>query len=188
MSGSLPADWLAPYSARMNRAIEAMERDLRRVQTGRASATLVESLQVDHRGARLPLGAMASISAPDPRQLLIEPWDPSAVLAVAKAIAHSSIGLSPQIGGGALRLYLPALSAERREELVHAVEERGRTALVEVRAVRHDALTEARPRGTPGRAGDDVTREVKRLERLVAAVTNRVEAAVAARSEELRRL
>lgn len=187
MSGSLLVAWLAPYAARMDRAIEALERDLRRVQTGRASATLVESLQVDHRGARLPLGAMASISVPDPRQLLIEPWDPSAVLAIAKAIAHSSLGVAPQIGGGALRLYVPALSAERREELVHAVEDRGRQAQVDIRAIRHEALAAVRPRGRAV-GGDEAARELKRLERLVEAGNARIGAAVAARAAELRRM
>ena len=188
MSVSQESDWLAPFAEQMKQAITAMQRDFRRVQTGRASAALVEHIQVDHRGVRASLEAVATITAPEPRLIVIQPWDRSAVLAVAKAISHSGIGLSPTLGGSAIRLYIPALSAERRTEMAGLITERARAAQVEIRRLRHEALAVIRPRGAAKQVDDGVARELKRLDALADGFVTEVDRLTAAKAAELQRL
>jgi ribosome recycling factor len=188
MPATRDSDWLAPFAERMKQAITAMERDFRRVQIGRASAALVEHIQVDHRGVRAPLEALATVTAPEPRLIVIEPWDRSALLAVAKAISHSGIGLSPALGGSAIRLYIPALSAERRAEMAGVITERARAAQVEIRRLRHEAIAVIRPRGAAKKVDDAVARELKRLDAITDGFIGEIDRLTAAKAAELQRL
>lgn len=124
----------------MSRALQAMERDFARLRTGAASASLFDDMHVDHRGRRARLIEVASITVPDPRQIVIVPWDPASLRAIGAAISQSRIGLTPTVDGQAIRLYVPGMTEERRREIVHLVEKRMDQARVDIRALRHEGL------------------------------------------------
>src|SRR5262245_12961061 len=107
-----------PLDARMSAAVVAMERDFNHVRTGRASTAIVERLGVDYYGTSTPLNQLASISVPEPHQIVIQPWDRGVLGAIEKAIQRSDIGLTPNVDGTVVRLNIPPLTEERRMELV----------------------------------------------------------------------
>ena len=167
MIAGMSAEVLASTEQKMARALAAMERDFERIRTGGASAHLVDAIHVDHQGRRARLVELASITIPDPRQIVIHPWDPSSLRAIGTAISQGRIGLTPTIDGSAIRLYVPAMSEERRRELVGLVHKRMEQARVEIRALRHEALAAIRARDPKRLVGsDDVHRETALLQRM----------------------
>jgi ribosome recycling factor len=129
---------LGEAEARMKRAVEALEEDLGGIRTGRASPALVERLHVDYYGTMTPLNQMATIAAPEPRLLTIRPWDPRGMAAIEKAILASDLGLTPSNDGQVIRLPIPVLTEERREELIKLAARRCEEARVEIRNIRRD--------------------------------------------------
>jgi ribosome recycling factor len=130
---------LIEIEPKMQRAVEAMERDFSGVRTGRASTALVERITVDYYGAQTPLNQVAGISTPDPHLIVIQPWDRSVLSAIEKAITKSDIGLMPNVDGTVVRLNVPPLTEERRKEMVKQVRRRTEQARVEVRNHRREA-------------------------------------------------
>jgi ribosome recycling factor len=151
---------LLAAEGRMALVIAALERDLQKIRVGGASGSVIDAIQVDHLGRRARLIELATVTIPDPRQIVIRPWDPGSLRAIGTAISQSKIGLTPTIDGGAIRLYVPALTEERRNELAGLVRKRVERAHVELRTVRHEALALVRKRagGT-----DMVHRDVEQL-------------------------
>lgn len=131
-------DILKDAEMRMHSAIQALEDDLATIRTGRASPALVEKMQVDYFGSPTPLIQLATISVPDPRALLIRPFDPSSLKAIERAILASDLGLTPNNDGKSIRLNLPPLTEERRRELVKVVHNRLEETRVAIRNVRRD--------------------------------------------------
>lgn len=129
---------------RMKGAIQALEEDLAGIRTGRASPALIERLAVDYYGTPTPLIQLSSISVPEPRSLLIRPFDPSTLKAIERAILASDLGLTPNNDGKSIRLNLPPLTEERRRELVKVVHNRVEEARVAVRNIRRDAIRDLR--------------------------------------------
>ena len=125
---------------RMLKSVEALQDDLLSIRTGRASPALVEKLPVEYYGSATPLNQMASIAAPEPRLLVIRPWDPSALADIERAILKSDLGLTPMNDGMLIRLSIPRLTEERRRELVKVVSRRVEEARIAVRNLRRDAL------------------------------------------------
>ena len=125
---------------RMRKSVEALQDDLLSIRTGRASPALVEKLPVEYYGTATPLNQMASIAAPEPRLLVIRPWDPSALADIERAILRSDLGLTPMNDGMLIRLSIPRLTEERRRELVKVVSRRVEEARIAVRNLRRDAL------------------------------------------------
>lgn len=130
--------------ARMKGAIQALEEDLNGIRTGRASPALIERLQVEYYGGPTPLIQLASISVPEPRSLLIKPFDISCLKAIERAIQASDLGLTPNNDGKSIRLNLPPLTEERRRELVKVVHNRVEEARVAARNVRRDSIRDLR--------------------------------------------
>ncbi|MEW6716003.1 MAG: ribosome recycling factor [Chloroflexota bacterium] len=128
----------------MRGAVQSLEDDLARIRTGRANPALVERISVDYYGMPTPLNQLASISVPEPRQLLIRPFDPGSLSNIERAILASDLGLTPSNDGHVVRLILPMLTEERRRELVKVVGQRVEEARVAVRNVRRDVLRELR--------------------------------------------
>jgi ribosome recycling factor len=125
---------------RMNKSAEALQDDLLGLRTGRASPALVEKLPVEYYGTMTPLNQMASIAVPEPRLLVIRPWDASVLADIERAILRSDLGLTPMNDGKLIRLSIPRLTEERRHELVKVVARRVEEARVSVRNLRRDAL------------------------------------------------
>lgn len=130
--------------ARMKGAIQALDEDLSGIRTGRASPALIERLQVEYYGTPTPLIQLASISVPEPRSLLIKPFDASSLKAIERAILASDLGLTPNNDGKSIRLNLPPLTEERRRDLVKVVHNRVEEARVAARNVRRDSIRDLR--------------------------------------------
>jgi ribosome recycling factor len=161
---------------KMQRAVEAMERDFAAIRTGRASTAIVERISVDYYGTATPLNQLAGISTPDAHLIVIQPWDRGALPAIEKAITKSDIGLVPNVDGTVVRLHVPPLSEERRLELVKQVRRRLEDARVEIRNFRReaaDALKHALRDGSLGQ--DEEHRELDGLQRLTDAFIEQAE-------------
>jgi ribosome recycling factor len=137
-------DILKEAETRMGKAVEALRYDLATIRTGRASPALVEWLKVEYYGTMTPLHQIAAISVPEPRLLAIRPWDPNALSAIEKAILKSDLGLTPNNDGKIIRLAIPPLTEERRQELVRLTHKRVEEARVAIRHCRRDALEDLR--------------------------------------------
>ena len=133
-------DVLSDASSRMGKTIESLKKDLATVRTGRATPALVDSIRVDYYGAPTPLKQIATISAPEARLLVIQPWDNSTIGEIKKAIQRSELGLNPSSDGNLIRLSIPPLSEERRKELVKVVHKKTEDGRVALRNIRRDAL------------------------------------------------
>lgn len=138
------ADLLKEIKERMRGAVQSLKEDLAAIRTGRASPSLVEKLHVEYYGQPTPLIQLASISVPEPRQLLIKPFDPNSIKDIERAIHSSDLGLTPNSDGKVLRLNLPQLTEERRKDLVKVVHARVEEAHVAVRNIRRDAIKDMR--------------------------------------------
>lgn len=138
------ADVLKETRARMNGAVQSLREDLSAIRTGRATPALIEKLSVEYYGQPTPLIQLASISVPEPRQLLIKPFDPGSVKDIEKAVQTSDLGITPNSDGKVIRLNLPPLTEERRRDLVKVVHARGEEAHVAVRNIRRDAIKDMR--------------------------------------------
>jgi ribosome recycling factor len=162
----MSAEVLSNAEHRMGRAIEAMQRDFQAVRTGRASTSLVERIHVDYYGTETPLNQLAGISVPEAHQIVIQPWDRSVLGAIEKAIIKSDIGLTPNVDGTVVRLNIPALTEERRKDLVRVVHKRMEEARVEIRNVRRDAADALKKEERDGSVGaDDARRQLDTLQR-----------------------
>lgn len=140
---------------KMGRAVEAMDRDLGSIRTGRASTGLVERIHVDYYGTQTPLNQLAGISIPEPHQIVIQPWDRSVLGAIERAITKSDIGLTPNVDSNVVRLNIPALTEERRHDLVRQVHKRMEEARVEIRNLRRDAADHLKKLEKDGDVGTD---------------------------------
>ncbi|HSO29030.1 MAG TPA: ribosome recycling factor [Candidatus Sulfomarinibacteraceae bacterium] len=157
---------VAAADHKMARAVEAMERDLVGMRTGRASTALVERIHVDYYGTQTALNQLAGISVPEPHQIVIQPWDRSVLGAIEKAILKSDIGLTPNVDGTVVRLNIPQLTEERRRDLVRVVHKRMEEARVEIRNLRRDAADHLKKLEREGEVGtDEVHRVLETIQR-----------------------
>lgn len=130
---------LAETRKRMRASLETLKKDLVTIRTGRANASLLDTVHVEYYGAVVPLNQMASISVPEPSMLMLTPFDKSAIKAIETGILKSELGLNPSNDGNVIRLPIPSLTEERRKELVKALHKMGEEIKTAVRNVRRDA-------------------------------------------------
>ena len=161
---------VAAADHKMARAVEAMERDLQGIRTGRASTSLVERIHVDYYGTQTALNQLAGISIPEAHQIVIQPWDRSVLGAIEKAIIKSDIGLTPNVDGTVVRLNIPQLTEERRRDLVRVVHKRMEEARVEIRNLRRDAADHLKKLEREGDLGTD---EAHKLLEVIQKTTDR---------------
>jgi ribosome recycling factor len=135
---------IADGRTRMEKAMEALHRELMAIRTGRAAPSLVERLPVEQYGTEMPLNQLANIAAPEARLITITPWDKSAINAIEKAIRKSELGLNPTSDGQLIRIAIPPLTEERRRALVKVVHTKVEEAKVAVRNIRRDAMSQAK--------------------------------------------
>ncbi|MEN6402678.1 MAG: ribosome recycling factor [Armatimonadia bacterium] len=124
---------------KMQHSIEATEREFGSIRTGRATPALLERIKVDYYGSEMPINQLGGISVPEPRQLLISPWDKAALPHIEKAILKSDLGLTPNSDGHTIRLEIPTLTEERRKELTKLVHHKTEEGKVAIRNLRRDA-------------------------------------------------
>lgn len=155
---------------RMQASIDALVRDLASIRTGRASPALVDRLMVDYYGTSTPLNQIAGVSAPEPRLLVIQPWDKGALSPIERAIQMSDLGLTPNSDGQVIRLTIPQLTEERRKELVRLVKSKVEEGKVSVRNVRRDGIDSLKELLKEKEIGED---EERRAEAEIQDITNR---------------
>ena len=127
---------------KMQKAVEGLKKDLATIRTGRASPALVEHIKVEYAGVTLPLNQIAGISVPEAKLLIIQPWDPGSIRGIEKAILTSDLGLNPTSDGKIIRISIPPLSEERRQELIKLVKHRVEERKVVIRNLRRDVMEE----------------------------------------------
>jgi ribosome recycling factor len=172
--------------ARMSDAVEAMDRDLNHIRTGRASTSLVERLQVDYYGTPTALNQLAGISVPEATTVVIQPWDRNALQPIERAIMKSDIGITPNVDGMVVRLNIPPLTEERRRDLVKLVHKRMEEAKVEIRNHRRDAVDATKKREKDGEIGaDEAHRELEAIEKSTHRWTDEVDRVGKAKEQEI---
>ena len=128
------------YEEKMKKSIDSVSADFASVRAGRANAAVLDRIMVDYYGSPTPIQQIAAIASPDPRSLVITPWDGSALKAIEKAIQNSDLGIHPQNDGKSVRLSFPQLTEERRKELVKQIRKYAETGKVAIRNIRRDAM------------------------------------------------
>jgi len=179
-------DVLNETKRKMDKVLEVMARDLSRVRTGRASVVLLEGIKVDCYGASMPISQVASLAAPEPRLLTVQPWDPSVLGDLEKAILKSDLGLTPMNDGKIIRLPIPALTTERRKELVKMVkkmEEEGKVALRNVRRDANEDLKEMKKEKLL--AEDETHRAQEEVQKITDDWTSKLETQAAEKEKEI---
>ncbi len=152
---------------RMEGAIEALRREFAGVRTGKASPALLDSVKVEAYGSTMPINQVGTVSAPEPRMLVVQPWDKSLIKAIEKGLRESDLGLNPSNDGQVIRIPIPALTEERRKEYVKMVHKLTEEARVAVRNVRRDANDEIKHRQKDeGLSEDDIRREQGEVQKL----------------------
>ena len=131
---------LASTKERMEKCLDSLERDYKTIRAGRANPSVLDKITVDYYGCPTPLNQMAAISVPEPKMIMIQPWDASTLRSIEKAINTSDLGINPTNDGKVIRLIFPPLTEERRKELVKDVAKRAEDAKVAIRNVRRDAM------------------------------------------------
>ena len=162
-------EFLADAKRRMDKSIEATHNEFNSIRTGRASPALLDRITIDYYGTPTPLKSLASIGAPEPRLLTIQPFDPGALKAIERAIQESDLGLTPSNDGKLIRLPIPTLTEERRKDLVRVGRRVAEDGKVPIRNVRRDVLQHLRDLVVNGDVGDD---EERRAEAQVQKVTD----------------
>ena len=154
-------EFLQDATRRMDRSIETTRTEFNGVRTGRASAALLDRITIDYYGTVTPLKNLATIGAPEPRLLTVQPFDPSQIKAIEKAIQESDLGLTPSNDGKVVRLPIPQLTEERRKELVKLVRRYGEEGKVAIRNVRRDVMKHLEELVRNGEVGDDEERRAE---------------------------
>jgi ribosome recycling factor len=162
-------EFLADAKRRMDRSIEATHVEFNSIRTGRASPALLDRVTIDYYGTPTPLNTLASISAPEARLLVVQPYDPGAIKNIERAIQESDLGLTPSNDGKVVRLPIPALTEERRKDLVKVVRRVAEDGKVAIRNVRRDVMQHLKELVVNGDVGDD---EERRAEQQVQKITD----------------
>ena len=152
---------LADAKSKMDKAFAALNHDFDHIRTGRASPAIIENVQVDAYGSMMPLNQCASITVPEPTQLLVKPWDKGLVKAVEKALVAASLGMAPNSDGHVIRLQLPPLSTERRKQLVGQAKDSCEKCKIAMRNIRRDALKHIETKGKEQKVSEDVVKKSK---------------------------
>jgi ribosome recycling factor len=163
----MTADLFTDAERRMQKAIDALKQDLAALRTGRASAGLLERISVDYYGTPTPINQVASISVPEARLLVIQPWDKKLLADIEKAIQKSDLGINPNNDGQVIRLNIPPMNEERRRDLVKSLHKKLDVHKVAVRNVRRDVQDKLRDREKKKEVSEDeLKRSTERLQKL----------------------
>ena len=158
------------YEDKMKKSIDSVAADFASVRAGRANAAVLDRIMVDYYGTPTPIQQIAAIASPDPRSLVITPWDGSALKAIEKAIQNSDLGINPQNDGKAIRLAFPQLTEERRKELVKQIRKYAEGGKVAVRNIRRDAMDDIKKKTKKSELTED---DQKKLEKELQDLTDK---------------
>jgi len=173
---------------RMDKTLQALRRDLATLRAGRASPALLEKVQAEYYGAMMPVNQLGSIHTPDPRTLVIQPWDKSALAAIERAILKSDLGLTPVNDGEVIRINIPPLTEERRLELVKSTRKLGEEAKVAIRNIRRDANDEIKKKEKSEISEDESRRHQEDIQKLTDRFIAEIDKMLAAKEKEITEL
>lgn len=176
-----------PYDEKIKQALEFFEGELRKIRTGRAHAGMLDGVQVEAYGSRMPLNQVASVTAPEPQMILITPFDPSHVVAISSAIRdNQSLGFNPSDDGKVVRVPVPSLTEERRLQLVRQVNDKVEEARIAIRNIRQDALKEAKKLKEGKEIGeDDYKRIEKEVDNIVAVAQSSIDSIAESKEKDV---
>ncbi len=155
---------------RMNKRVDGFHSELKTIRAGRANASVLDKISIDYYGSPTPVQQIGSISSPEPRMLVIQPWDASILGEIEKAIQKSEIGISPQNDGKVIRLNFPPLTEERRKELVKQVKKYSEEAKVQIRNIRRDSLEDFKAKKKASEITED---DLKNIEKDIQTLTDK---------------
>lgn len=171
---------------KMKKAVQATKEDFNTIRTGRARPSLVENIMVDYYGTQTPLQQLAKVVAPEPRLLVIEPWDKSALGDVEKAIMKANLGLNPNNDGNVIRINIPQLTEERRKELVKVVHEKAEKGRIAIRSIRHEANDKLKEMEKNGEISEDnYHRGLDNIQELTDEYVKKIDKMLAEKEEEI---
>ena len=174
------------YKEHMDKTISVLKQDLNTVRAGRANAALLDQVVVDYYGSPTPVKNLSNISVPDPRTLMITPFDPSSIKAIEKAIMTSNLGINPSNDGRNIRLVIPVVTEERRKELTKVIKKMGEDSKVAVRNSRRDANDTIKKLEKAGElTEDDVKDELDEVQKMTEKCMKEIDTIVAAKEKEL---
>jgi ribosome recycling factor len=180
------AELLEDATRRMDKSVEATQHEFNTVRTGRASAALLDRIHVDYYGQQTPIKQLATINVPEPRMLTIQPFDPSSVKAIERAVMESDLGLQPSNDGKLIRLPIPQLTEERRKDLVKVVRHLAEEGRVAVRNVRRDCMHHLKELVRDGDVGDDEERRAEeRLQKITDEHVHRIDDLLKRKEDEI---
>ena len=179
-------DLVTDATRRMDASVEHTQQEFNTVRTGRASAALLDRIQVDYYGQATPLKQLATINVPESRMLTVQPFDPSSLKSIEKAVLESDLGLQPSNDGKIIRLPIPQLTEERRKELVKVARQMAEDGRVAVRNVRRDVMHHLKELVDKGEVGsDEEHRAEERVQKLTDEHTNRIDDLLKRKEEEI---
>ena len=177
---------LADTESHMQKAVAATQRSLNTIRTGRANATLLDRIEVEYYGTPTPLRSLANVSTPDASTITIQPFDPSSLGDIEKAILMSDLGLTPNNDGSAVRLNIPPLTEERRKELVKMASKLSEDGKVSIRNIRRDAVDKAKKQGKSGEVSEDEALDLQdQIQDLTKKYTAEIEKILAEKEKEI---
>lgn len=177
---------IAQARDRMDKSLEAVRREFGSVRSGKATTALLDSVRVDAYGSKMPLNQVASVSAPEARLLLVQPWDKSLIHEVERGIQAAGLGLNPSNDGNVVRVPIPALTEERRKDLVKVLHKLAEEGRVSVRQARQDANKEIKQRKDDHEISeDDARREMDEVQKLTDAHIKKIDDLLAHKEEEV---
>jgi ribosome recycling factor len=186
---SLATHDIKEIEKRMRASIEAFKRELSGLRTGRASVNLLDPVHVMVYGSRMPLNQVATVSVPEPRMISVQVWDRSNVTAVDKAIREANLGLNPIVDGQILRLPIPALTAERRQELVKLAHKYAEQARIAIRNVRREAMDLLKKLEKDGKMSqDDHRSQADKVQELTDRIIKEVDATLVTKEAEIQKV
>lgn len=182
----MPKDDYEIYEEKMKKSIASVTEDFDSVRAGRANAAVLNRISVDYYGTPTPISQIASISSPDPRSLVIQPWDMSAVKLIKKAIETSNLGINPQDDGKSLRLSFPQLTEERRKELVKQIHKYNENGKIAIRNVRREAMDSLKKQEKASEITEDDRKQAeKKLQKLTDNSCKELDVLMAKKEKEL---
>lgn len=171
---------------KMEKRINGYASELKTIRAGRANASVLDKVAIDYYGTMTPINQVAAISSPDPRQLVVQPWDASVLKSIEKAINASEIGITPQNDGKVIRLSFPPLTEERRKELVKTVKKYTEEAKVQIRNARRDALDSYKKKKKDGDVTEDDLKEIEKdIQKLTDKYIKEIDDICAAKEKEI---
>ncbi|MDD2234046.1 MAG: ribosome recycling factor [Desulfitobacteriaceae bacterium] len=170
---------------RMHKGVDSLRKEFGTIRAGRANPSILDKVSVDYYGTPTPVNQLANISVPEPRLMLIQPWDKSSLSAIEKAILKSDLGFNPSSDGTVIRIIIPQLTAERRVELVKTVKKKAEEARVAIRNIRRDINEQLKKMGKEHASEDDIKRAQEKVQKMTGKFIKEIDSITEIKEKEI---